>query len=63
MDYIPNPDCNLRLIDTVYEFEHPGAKQGATNFKSRLRALDNELQVRVSLQKYQVFWIFFVEAG
>jgi len=46
VDFIPNPGCNVQLIDTDYQFEEPEAQEAAENFKDRLRELDENLKVK-----------------
>ncbi|XP_076823458.1 uncharacterized protein LOC143469595 [Clavelina lepadiformis] len=48
VDYIPNPDCDLQLVHTDYEFEPAGAKDAARDFISQLRSLDGNLKKRPS---------------
>ena len=45
VDFIPNPACNVQLIDTEYGFEQPELNKAAQNFLNRLRELDENLTV------------------
>ena len=45
VDFIPNPACNLQLIDTKYNFSNGLAKAAAKQFISDLKQHDQLIKV------------------